>query len=696
MTPDNKGPGETNPRTDKPQIKRPEPSRAADTALEALREGLSVVPPREDGSKAPLGSWERFQKERPTEEQVREWYSRGLSGVGIVTGAISGVELFEFEGRAVPEVRDRFLELATAAGLIGIVERVTAGYAEQTPSGGLHLLWRCSEIERSQKLARTSLREVLIETKGEGGYVIIAPSNGSVHPNGGCWDLLQGGVDRIATVTPGERRELLRLARTLDEEPPPPPRTNVVHEGDERPGDRYNGRPDVHEETLRLLERHEWAHVNAIDGVDYLRRPGKDVGVSASLGYAGPGVLHVWSTSTEFQADESHAPFAVLTILEHGGDFSAAARALGGSERPPPPSPLTVPEHGGGLGALSRADSLALIRAHPPTWTVEPILTSDEYGALAGPKGVGKTFTLIEIGVCVALGEPWLGRFETTRGRVLLLTSEDSRARLWQRADAVARFLGHDPAARFLGHDPAELDGVLFIHPVSFSAVDELGRLEAELDHIRPSLVLLDPAYRYVSGARFQLAEMGAVLSRLQEACAAVGAPLIVGHHYAQGADSGRDHKPREHKLSGAGVLEWARVLITLEAPFRLDNDPRVAVTFDISGNSIDRVTLNVRRTVSALDETPNPELSYAAEIVAEGAEVREAQFRTAPERVLAVLPSTDVDALTVREIGDLVAHDGAGSGLKQDTIRKALTRALERQVDRVDEGMATRWWRVP
>ena len=672
-------------RTDD-QISRPQRS-AWDAAVAALEAGLAVVPPMEDGSKRPLSSWKRYQEELPTVDQVREWYSRGLSGVGIVTGAVSGVELLEFEGRAVPEVRDRFLELATAAGLIGVVERVTAGYAEQTPSGGLHLLWRCSEIERSQKLARTSLHQVLIETRGEGGYVIIAPSNGSVHPSGGCWELLQGGVDRIATVTPEERRELLRLARTLDQEPPPAPRTNVAHEGDERPGDRYNGRPDVHEETLSLLERHGWTHVYSNGPVDYLRRPGKGVGVSASLGYAGPGVLHPWSTSTEFQAEESHAPFAVLTLLEHGGDFSAAARALGGNERPPPPSPVTAPEHGGGLGALSRADSLALIRAHPPTWTVKPILTSDEYGALAGPKGVGKTFSLLEIGVCVTLGVPWLGRFETTRGRVLLLTSEDSRARLWRRADAIATFLGHDPA---------ELDGGLFIHPTSFSAVEELGRLEAELDHVRPALVLLDPAYRYVSGARFQLAEMGAVLSRLQEACAAVGASLLVGHHYAQGADSGRDHKPREHKLSGAGVLEWARVLITLEAPFRLDNDPSVTVTFDISGNSIDRVTLNVRRTVSALDETPNPELSYAAEIVAEGAEVREAQFRTGAERVLAVLPFTDVEALTIKDIGDHVANDGTGKGgMRRDTIRKALNRDLEGRVDKADEGMFSRWWRT-
>src|SRR5215207_6199048 len=153
------------------------------------------------------------------------------------------------------------------------------------------------------------------------------------------------------------------------------------------------------------------------------------------------------------------------------------------------------------LGALSRSYSLSLIEDHQPEWRVRGIFSTDDYGVLAGPKGVGKTFALIDLAVAVSLGERWFGRFETVQARVLLLTSEDSRARLWRRADAVATWLGQDPA---------KLEGQLFVHPLSFSVVDGLPALEAELAALDPGLVLLDPAYRYMNGVRAQLLDMGA------------------------------------------------------------------------------------------------------------------------------------------------------------------------------------------
>jgi len=338
--------------------------------------------------------------------------------------------------------------------------------------------------------------------------------------------------------------------------------------------------------------------------------------------------------------------------------------------------------HANRLGALSRSESLELIAKRKPEWRVAGILSTDDYGVLAGPKGVGKTFALIDLAVAVALGERWFGRFDTVRSRVLLLTSEDSRARLWRRADAVAESLGHDPA---------DLQDWLFIHPFSFSVVTGLPTLEAELATLDPGLVLLDPVYRYMRGVKAQLFDLGPVLDPLQQTCLALGAPLVIGHHY------NRQHgAQREERLSGGGILEWARLVITAEAPPRRTGDEAVTVTFEITGNSLDPMTFNVRRCVVALDDSPDPELSYSAEVIAEGTDAVRAKYITTRERVLAVLPTTSDDALTIHEIGDLVAHDDTGKGgIKHDNIRRALNRDLEGQVDRLGDRMDTRWWRV-
>lgn len=346
-------------------------------------------------------------------------------------------------------------------------------------------------------------------------------------------------------------------------------------------------------------------------------------------------------------------------------DFEAALREIDADRR---------------LGALSRRDSLALIAARPPTWRVRGILASDDYGTLAGAKGVGKTLAQLDLAVSVALGEAWFGRFETQRTRVLVLSAEDPRARLWRRIDAIARSRGRDPE---------ELEGWLFVHPLAFPVTDSLRLLERELDALEPGLVTLDPAYRYLAGTRAQLFDMGAVLTPLQQAVTERGSSLLIGHHYNRRQDASR-----EERLSGAGLLEWSRVLITMEAA--APRDGVAVVTFEITGNSIEPLTFRVRRRVVALCDEPDTELEYEAEVVAEGAEAVEARYATAAERVLAVLPDRPEEGLTVKQIGDLVAVDATGrGGLKRDTIQKVLRRELEGAVDS-DDGSPARWWRIP
>jgi hypothetical protein len=327
------------------------------------------------------------------------------------------------------------------------------------------------------------------------------------------------------------------------------------------------------------------------------------------------------------------------------------------------------------LHALSRHAALEILAANPPAWLVDRILSTADYAVLAGAKGAGKTWAICDLAASVALGEPWLAHFDVSPARVLLLSAEDGMARLWRRLDAVAR-------AR--GRDPAELEGRLYVHPASFDAASGLHLLENEIDELRPGLVAVDPAYRYMPRVRAQLFDMGAVLDPLGEACTSRGACLVVGHHYNRRADA-----PREERLSGAGLLEWCRVLITLEATA----GPEAVCTLEISGNSIASTVVRYVRRVEATSDGPAPELSYAVEILAAGNEARRAMFQTAAERVLAVLPADPAEGKTIREIGDEVA--ASGGPLKRSTIEKVLHRDLEGQVDS-DGGRPARWWRAP
>lgn len=71
-----------------------------------IAQGLSVIPVKADGSKAPkLAGWREFATRRATDEELVGWFSNRIqpAGIGLVCGAASGnlvVLDFEHKGGA--------------------------------------------------------------------------------------------------------------------------------------------------------------------------------------------------------------------------------------------------------------------------------------------------------------------------------------------------------------------------------------------------------------------------------------------------------------------------------------------------------------------------------------------------------------------------------------------------------------------
>jgi hypothetical protein len=83
-----------------------------------------------------------------------------------------------------------------------------------------------------------------------------------------------------------------------------------------------------------LLTRHGWRDVSRSGlrrgkGIAYFQRPGK-VGREPSATYGATGTyLYVFSSNAlTFEPDTAYSAFSAYTLLEHAGNFTAAARAL--------------------------------------------------------------------------------------------------------------------------------------------------------------------------------------------------------------------------------------------------------------------------------------------------------------------------------------------------------------------------------
>ena len=343
-----------------------------DVALAAHDAGICVVRVKTDGSKMPMSvpgwgqldkatgeikaGWKRFQTERPTRQMVESWFANGHQGIGYITGAVSGdLVMLELEGRAVDEgLADQLIDAFDDAGHTELLDRLTAGYCETTPSGGIHFLYRLTDgvmlgsiklamrPSTEAELARDSktTRQTLIETRGEGGFTVAAPSHGTVHPTGKAWTMLGGSVATIPTLTGAEQAIVLGICKGLSSvtpsEPPKPPKpvANKINTG------KYTGRVgaswfDAVVEHLAatttmaaLLEQYGWKHSHA----NAYTRPGKTHGVSATIN--ANDRLIVFSTSTPFKAYEGEGPapsydhLDVIAMYEHGNDRNAAAKRI--------------------------------------------------------------------------------------------------------------------------------------------------------------------------------------------------------------------------------------------------------------------------------------------------------------------------------------------------------------------------------
>jgi putative DNA primase/helicase len=309
-------------------------------ALAAYNAGLAVYPPREDGSKQPdTYAWKQWQAERPPWTLLTALYARTppRTGLGSLTGRVSGnLEVLEFD---CGNTYRTYCALADETGLGALVARIRSGYEEATPSGGVHWPYRCAAIAGNTKLARRAKRpeemegphdkvKVLIETRGEGGYIVLAPSYGGVHPTQRAYQLRRGAFATIATITPPEREALHELARTFDQMPRARVRlarsAGAARPAGARPGDQFAAAVS----WADILEPHGWAPVYQWGGVTRWRRPGKDRGASATTNYAGSDLLYVFSSATLFEPERGYGKFAAYALLNHGGDYQAAARAL--------------------------------------------------------------------------------------------------------------------------------------------------------------------------------------------------------------------------------------------------------------------------------------------------------------------------------------------------------------------------------
>jgi putative DNA primase/helicase len=290
------------------------------------RPAMRLLPIGEDGKP----TWKPYQSEIASEDEVRRWVSAGVKAFAVVGGKISGgLLILDFD---IARFYDAWcLAVGDLAG--GLPGQKTGG-------GGYQKLLRCPDPGGNDKLAwvpdedENSGRTIAIETRGEGGYAIVAPS---LHPSGKYYAAMPGpALVDIPTVNQARADALLAEARKLDEAPLTRQEKEraeaTAREAHQQRQAQRNGQASVIDAFNQahhiedVLQRNGYA--KGTHG-RYIRPGGKSESVSVKDGRS----CH-WSSNDPLNDGRGkggcgcHDAFDVRRILDFGGDGKAAAKAI--------------------------------------------------------------------------------------------------------------------------------------------------------------------------------------------------------------------------------------------------------------------------------------------------------------------------------------------------------------------------------
>ena len=485
------------------------------------------MPSHEDGGKRPAGYWARYQKERPTWQQTEEWITSGnYTGIGVICGQASGnVEMLEIEGpeKDLAERISRIIDLALtkyeSIGLPDLCQRVFYGCAETSAGGGFHIFIRVTD---GPALGNTKLAmngdKVVAETRGEGGFVIVAPTPArKTHQQGSVYTLQPNTSPANTPQITSEERDLLHLLigealhqRQQTPTEPPKPKTPRATAPDLTPWDDWAN----HTSWADILTPHGWTYAwTAPDDRTHWVRPGKNIKEGTSATSLEDGPLYVFTTSTTLPANQGMSKLFVQAHFNHDGDLTAASRALRdqgyGSEPPTHPDlpPWNPPEHA--PTDPEQADQDTQLRReyvlnHLPAvdwhhlwadeteedWIVEPLLPARRLVALYSAPKVGKSLLMLELAAAIATGRPILGTTPTPR-RILYVDFEND-----PRTDTRQRLQN-------MGYGPADLDNLTMLSYPNLSSLDsEKGSQElmSAIEVYGAEVVIIDTVSRSISG----------------------------------------------------------------------------------------------------------------------------------------------------------------------------------------------------
>jgi replicative DNA helicase len=294
-------------------------SKVNKIAKELIKAGLSIIPLNEN--KKSTIPWKQYQGVIMLEGEVDNIFT-GANSIGIICGKISSLlEVIDVDSKydLTGNLWNEFSNMLKD-NLLGTYEKLLIA---ETKNKGYHIYYKAENIEGNITLAerKTTPEEreekpektkTIIETRGEGGYIVAPPTPG--------YNYIQGNVLEIPTITPEERNLIISIARSfneIQEEKELIKYNTSVNKVNKieglSPFDDFNKRGEV----IPLLENQNYTIVKETADRIYLKRPGNTDSETSGNYLKSSRLLYFHSSNAyPFEKGKGYNPSQTFALLE--------------------------------------------------------------------------------------------------------------------------------------------------------------------------------------------------------------------------------------------------------------------------------------------------------------------------------------------------------------------------------------------
>lgn len=359
-------------------------------ALKYAQLNISVIPV--GINKRPLIKWQKYQRVRATEEEIRQWWTTYPDAqLAIVTGSISRIVVVDVDIKD-----DKYHDPST----LNLPQTTVV----RSGSGGFHYYYTLKQPVPN----KARINDLDIDIRAEGGYIIAPPSH-------------------------NEKGEYTFVSKTVTMPDFP---MSFIKDKDAQPESPYSA-----------LKKTSHTTENSYANFTGISEGGRNHGMAA---YIGSLITKIHPQEWENiawpqveQANTLNSPPLNPRELRTTFDSMCSKERSSGADRfhnKKQPTKLTKTEDKPPLSIMPLNTLLSLPQIDSQD-VISKMIPSEAITAITAETGIGKSVLVWEMARYIATGEPFLGQeeFKTKRSRVLIVDQEMSEKEIRRRSNAIFR-----------------------------------------------------------------------------------------------------------------------------------------------------------------------------------------------------------------------------------------------------------------